>query len=774
MFRLGLRLTLRSGKEAFTRLLLTMVAVGIGTTILLAALADFHAFQAANNRPAWQETGQVSSDQMGPNQPRSSLQGKMLWNYSNDIFKGKTIERLDVATVSADAPVLPGISKLPAAGEYYASPALSTLLKTTSYDLLGARFPGKQVGTIGKQALTSPDELAIFVGYNPAYLASLPTTIGVNSISTRHQTNVWTSYFRYAFAVGTVAILFPILILIGTATRLAAARREERYAALRLVGATPHQLNVIASVDAAISALLGVLLGMGLFQFVQPALSDASITGARYFASDVTPTALGYVGVLVLIPIVSAIAGLVSLRRVRISPLGVSRKTTPPAPKVWRTLPLLVGVGLFGVGVATTTHQSIGAGIYFGLIIILVGLVMGGPWLTMIAARILSKTSRSASSLLAARRLANDPKVAFRAVSGLVLAAFLGTALAALLPAINSTTATPSATALNNVLLVGFTPSALCGNEVNCTGDSRLTNSTIEGAQFGLPPVAAAQLLRQLRQIPGTTVIPLYTNPAAIAAQQQFKDGSPAPNQSVPGDSVISCVDLQKVAVLGSCPPGAKAVVAATDFESDNPSYSTQAIANPSSPTASDDFSKLYLATVLVKVNNNDTLEKTRTFLATHTQQSIAGAAPRTFGEAVDARLALSNTVQRIFNGAVALTLFIAGCSLAVTVGGGMVERKRPFSLLRLSGVPTAALYRVVLYEAVLPLIGATLIAAGIGYGIAVLTVKKIAAAGTPPPTLGHNYFIVMGAGLLTSMIVILTTLPLLGRITKPDDVRFE
>lgn len=773
MFRLGLRLTLRSGKEALTRLLLTMVAVGVGTTILLAALADFHAFQAANNRPAWENTGQgAASAQMGAAPSTSTLQGKLLWNYSNDIFKGKTIERLDVAAVSTDAPVLPGISKLPTAGEYYASPALSALLHNTPYDMLGARFPGKQVGVIGKQALTSPDELAIFIGYDQATLRAIPTTIGVDSISGAKQTNVWTNYFRYAFAVGTVALLFPILILISTATRLAAARREERYAAMRLVGATPRQLNVIASIDATISALFGVLFGIGIFQFVQSALSDASITGARYFASDVTPTALGYIGALVLIPIVSAIAGLISLRRVRISPLGVSRKATPPAPKAWRVVPLLVGVGLFVLGVVMTTRQTIAAPVYFGLLIILIGLVMGGPWLTMVAARILSKTSRSASSLLAARRLANDPKVAFRAVSGLVLAAFLGTTLAALLPTINATTATPSATALNNVLLVSFTPSTLCGNEVNCTGNARLVN-TADG-QFGLSPVVGAQLLKQLRQIPDATAIPLYTNPGAIAAQRNFKDGMPAPNQSVPGDSVISCAALQKVAVLGTCPPNAKAVVAVTNFESDNPSYSTEAIASQSSPAASNDFSKLYLATILVKVNNSDTLEKARTFLATHNSQSIAGAAPRTFGEAIDARLALSNTVQRIFNGAVALTLFVAGCSLAVTVGGGIVERKRPFSLLRLSGVPTSALYRVVLYEAVLPLVGATIVAAGIGYGIAVITIKKIAAAGTPLPTLGHNYFIVMGAGLLTSLVVILTTLPLLGRLTKPDDARFE
>ena len=35
------------------------------------------------------------------------------------------------------------------------------------------------------------------------------------------------------------ALLFPVLIFVGAATRLSAARREQRFAAMRLVGATP-------------------------------------------------------------------------------------------------------------------------------------------------------------------------------------------------------------------------------------------------------------------------------------------------------------------------------------------------------------------------------------------------------------------------------------------------------------------------------------------------------------------------------------------------------
>ena len=93
--------------------------------------------------------------------------------------------------------------------------------------------------------------------------------------------------------IGAIAFVFPILILVGTATRLAAARREERYAALRLVGATSRQVGVISSVDAVVSALIGTLAGIAIFTALRPVLAHTAITSERYFYSQVTPTAPG-------------------------------------------------------------------------------------------------------------------------------------------------------------------------------------------------------------------------------------------------------------------------------------------------------------------------------------------------------------------------------------------------------------------------------------------------------------------------------------------------
>ncbi len=60
-------------------------------------------------------------------------------------------------------------------------------------------------------------------------------------------------------------------------------------------------------------------------------------------------------------------------------------------------------------------------------VVIIVGLMIAGPWLTMVGARLLAKLARRDSTLIAGRRLSDDPGRAFRAISGLVLAVFVGT-----------------------------------------------------------------------------------------------------------------------------------------------------------------------------------------------------------------------------------------------------------------------------------------------------------------------------------------------------------
>jgi hypothetical protein len=755
MIRLGLQLTLHSGREAFVRLLVTAAAVAVGVALLLGVLAEFHAFQANANQACWSCT-------QGASVPSALPAHGELWNDSVDFYQGQTITRLDVAALGSGAPVPPGIARLPAPGEYYASPALAALLRTVPADELGDRFPGRLAGTIGQQALNGTNDLVIYIGYTPAAVNAIPGTSWVTSISTAPASEVFTPFFRYAFLVGVLAVVFPMLVLISTATRLAADRREERFAALRLVGGTPADIRVIASVEAMVSAFLGAVLGTVIFLLVRPALAGAALVGTPYFESDLTPTAWGYLAMLIGVPVLAAIAALISLRRVQISPLGVSRRATPKPPTFWRLVPLVLGVGLFVFGLAKTSRDSIGAPAYPGLLITMAGLVIAGPWLTAQAARLFGGVTRGSSALLASRRLAGNPKAAFRAVTGLVLAVFLGTMVGTLIPAVNATEASPTAGALSNVLL----------------------------DQVGLSPQAGARLLSGLGGINGATVYPLYSlysQPAPsgggkteIAPGSHPGDGQRrAPGSA--GNTVVSCSVMRGLAVLGQCAPGLTAVQADTSaLFSDNPSDNTKPFVSASDPAYQGELAKLPLQAILVRVNNPATLERVRTFLALNAPpqenggQGQSPTPPRTFGETLDIRLARADVFEKIVYAAVALTLVVAGCSLAVAVGGGLVDRRRPFTLLRVSGTQVGVLSAVVLLEAAVPLAAATLIAAGIAYGTSMLAFIRLAPAGTAIPQLGHDYYTLMAIGLIAAFAVITVTLPLLNRMTTPNNVRFE
>ena len=749
MLRLGLALTVRSGREGLARLVVITAAVAVAVGLLLTVLADFHAFTVTNNRSCWECTQGVPAGSA-----KSTAAHSELWNYSVDYYEGKKIERLDIAALGPGAPVVPGLPRLPAAGRYYASPAMAALLAGTPRAELADRFPGTPAGQIGQAALSSPDELVIISGYPAAQLAALPATIQVDRLSAKPAVNTTANGYTYGFSVVAIAMFIPLLILINMATRLAAARRNERYAAMRLVGATPWQISVIATVDAVVGAILGAAFGVVLFLLFQPAVAKVALTGARYFPDQVEPTAAGYVAVIVAVPLISVLGALRSLRTVRIDPMGVVRKTRTRRSASWAAVLLPIGLVLFEL----PTGNGNFLWVFLGLILVFAGLVSCGAWLTGLAARLIIKGARGPDSLLAARRLLDDPRVAFRSVSGLVVAVFIGTATAGVVPALVSSQLNAGGGTLTNVMRTSFT--------------SRLS--------LGLSASQGTRALDGLRTVPDLTVLPMYSyvapgTPIQDAIACGYGGGCTA------GTLVVTCDGLKQFPALGKCPPGSQGQDVSGAFAelllTDNMLQIDNHLpaVGPDSHTGSLNLSTMYLGAVLVQSDRPASLELARTLHTPNTRLTGASASPETFGEVAQARSVLFNEVQRVTVVAVALTLLVAGASLAVAVAGGMVERKRPFTLLRLTGVPLSALYRVALLEALVPLIVAGAVAVAAGLLVAGPVVRELAAKGAPQFDLpGASYLITGGAGLLAAFAVLLATLPLLGRITRPETARFE
>ncbi len=147
-----------------------------------------------------------------------------------------------------------------------------------------------------------------------------------------------------------------------------------------------------------------------------------------------------------------------------------------------------------------------------------------------------------------------------------------------------------------------------------------------------------------------------------------------------------------------------------------------------------------------------------------------------TFGEVAQIRNTDMTNAETVALALVGLTLFVAAYSLAVTAAGSIVERKRPFALLRLSGTSGPTLYRVVLLESLLPLVTASLVAVATGWGVAIPFVKALPKLRNEPGLAvpGPVYYIAMALGLVFALAVISSTLPLLGRVTQPNNARFE
>jgi hypothetical protein len=67
------------------------------------------------------------------------------------------------------------------------------------------------------------------------------------------------------------------------------------------------------------------------------------------------------------------------------------------------------------------------------------------------------------------------------------------------------------------------------------------------------------------------------------------------------------------------------------------------------------------------------------------------------------------------------VSLPIAGCTLAAGIAAGLADRKRPFSMLRLTGARLATLRRVAALEGAVPLLAVAAVAIGTGFTAAAM-----------------------------------------------------
>jgi hypothetical protein len=471
-------------------------------------------------------------------------------------------------------------------------------------------------------------------------------------------------------------------------------------------------------------------------------LARIPITGAPFFTSDLSLELFEVLGVVVGVPIVAAVASRVALRRVQISPLGVSRRVKPSNPGAWRLLPLLAGIAVMAVVLAVgrpdTTEAQLAA--YTpGFLLTMVGLVLAGPWLTLVGSRLLARRTSRPARLIAGRRLADNPKAGFRAISGLVLALFVSS------------------------VAVGAISTEIARRDNPDAGDTftGVLTAQTDHPDEHMAPVSDA-LRQELEQIDGVEgVSSIRTNPLGTTID--------VGDRALPA-GLVSCTELTQTPTQGHCADGVE-VAAVPPFvigpwnDSDVSHDGWAAVDLPF-----DQLVELPIDVVTVATDGSAAaVEEARTVLGAAYPDVRA---PTTVTE-MDAFGTQDLQAWRQLATVIMLaSLVVAGCSLAVSVVAGLLDRKRAFSLLRLTGVPLGVLRRVVALESAVPLLLVAAVATATGFLTAHLFTRVQLGESLVLP--GPEFAAFALGGLLFSLAVIASTLPLLDRITGPETARNE
>lgn len=224
-------------------------------------------------------------------------------------------------------------------------------------------------------------------------------------------------------ATASALLLVPLSTLGAAAARLAMARRDERLAALRLAGATTSQVSALTLLEACSQAALGAALGTAGYFGLIPIVQLVEFQRRPFTYAELVLPLWALPLVFAGIVAVAAISAGSSLRNVSITPLGVAARVHPPALHWSRVIPL---VGVIVAFIAAFNSGQVGIAV---LAVLLVGglamLNLVGPLVIMVIGSVWASRARSAESLIAARRLIDNPKTAWRSVGGVALATFI-------------------------------------------------------------------------------------------------------------------------------------------------------------------------------------------------------------------------------------------------------------------------------------------------------------------------------------------------------------
>ncbi|MFU8870909.1 FtsX-like permease family protein [Micromonospora sp. SL4-19] len=762
---MGARMAFSGGREGWTRTVLTALGVGIGVAMLLLAAAVPGAIDARHVR------GAARYDQIArPELPAAA--NTLLVVPVDTTFRNHSVRGRILHPEGPDAPVPPGLTALPRDGEVVVSPALRAVLDSPDGPLFAPRLGGARItGTIGPEGLAGPHELAFYLGRDavPADRGMRLDAFGGGDAGEEFGPVLW-----LLVVVVFVVLLLPVVVFLGAAVRFGGEQRDRRLAALRLLGADAGMVRRIAAGEAGTAALFGLAVGAGLFLAGRQLAPLVSLYEISVYPADLRPVPWLAAAVALAVPVLAAGVALLALRGVLVTPLGVSRRTTPVRRRLWwRLLLPVAGLALLQplTDVRAARSSATDAQVAAGAVLLLVGTVTLLPWLVDLLVRRLR--GGPPPWQLAVRRLQLDSAASTRLVSGVAVAVAGTIGLQMLVAGVQD----------------GYREST--GQDPTRAQLAVWLNEAPEPAETVTRIAAVPGVTRSV-----STLFVMATMPTPVPGTGSARTEAGEPEFNAAEVRIGDCAALAEYADLGSCAdgdvyltwanpvpgfaPGARVSLGDGTATWRVPTDARTVPVRPD-PTGARHNGLLVtpgavsslpqhqvMATVLLTLDPNDQDAEERV------RGEVAGldmfAQVYTLNWARESPQ-FANVRRGLLAGAV-VTLLLIGVSMLVGVLEQLRERRRLLAMLVAVGTPRGTLGWSVLGQTGVPVLVGLALASGIGVAMGAALLRMVGA-----PVVVVSWPVVgLGVGLGAAVVLLVTvaSLPVLWRLTRPDGLRTE
>lgn len=724
------RLVSAGNRPGRRRLVGIAAGIAVGVALLLMLVGAYSGFGPRSERAV---TGSVVKSNVELKENSALGPGRAGAAVMNDHWRGSHYSILYVAGVAESGLTIPGASALPGPGQAVVSPRLKQMIDA-SPDELGGRY-GRVIGTISKEGLESPEAITAVVGTTAPKLAA--SGLDAKIVEDFAGVDYAGRPYKAIALIGAVATLVPVLLLIAIVTDLGASQRAERFAALRLIGATPRRVAAVAAWETGAVAGVGALAGIALYFAAVPLAARIKVGAGRFYNDDllVSPGRIAGIAVVTV-----ACAAAVAWRRTLhtdVGPLGQSREPAERPPRAAALLPLALGLGCLGCAVASARSGARPSTplIVVGFLLTALGLIAAGPFVTRQLARVGMRRAGKASTVIAFNRIARFPKASFRTVSGMAVAAYTVT-----------------------VFAVGVTAAA--GVRTVTDGPGRLPTSIIAVFSGKAEDRAVERLREELANEPGVRAVAVgrlggagkvgaLGDRSAAADQKVILSSAQARALGVAGPQRSEYVALNIGAVLLNDPLDVEEAAGGMQTRSD-------------------------VRAIMVRTDGRPaTVERVRT-------RALAGEIPLSASPASRADLAAEgvlapeNQFAAIAYVGIVIAALLSAVSLTVSAISSVIQRRRAFGLMRLTGMPRAALRKVVSIEAIAPVAAVFLacLAAGAFTAWAVVITASEGKRTVGSPSLG--FYVVLAFCFALTACSTAATVKAAFRVTGEGSVRFE